>query len=97
VDAELTSLVAGGRDHAAPLGIPSDDDRLATQPRVVTGVDRGVEAVHVAVEDAATGSAHAIILRSLYANCNGHTFLHLWCRIALTARVSRSAIGTLLV
>src|SRR5262249_42458000 len=61
--AERTRLVARGGDHAAPLRVAADDDRLAFELRIVTLLDGPVERVHVDVEDAADDRAHAGILR----------------------------------
>jgi hypothetical protein len=46
-------LITGRSHHAAPVGPAADDQRLAPQRRVVALFDRGVERVHVDVNDAA--------------------------------------------
>src|SRR5204863_8429372 len=51
VDAEFAGVVVGGCDDAASLRGPADDYRLANQRRVVPHLDRGIESVHVDVED----------------------------------------------
>src|SRR5262245_28886888 len=51
VDAELAGLVAGGRHHATLLGRAADDHGLAGKGRVVPDLDRGIESVHVDVDD----------------------------------------------
>ncbi len=52
VDPVLAYLVARGRHHPPTLGAAADDDRLALERRVVADMNRGIERVHVAVEDA---------------------------------------------
>ena len=52
VHAEGARLVARGRDDAAALGV-ADRHRAAAQRGVVALLDRGVEGVHVDVDDAA--------------------------------------------
>ena len=48
--AEAAGLVAGGRDDPA-VGRPADDDALAPQLRVVQLLHRGVEGIHVDVQN----------------------------------------------
>ena len=55
--AELSSLVARGRDDAAALGIPADGNGPSPERGIVALLDGRVEGVHVEVEDAA-GGAH---------------------------------------
>jgi hypothetical protein len=55
VDAEDARLVAGGRDDAPLIrAAATDDDRLATELRAITLLDRGKERVEVDVEDRPT-------------------------------------------
>src|SRR5439155_7118297 len=50
-NAELARFVAG-RAHDAPLrGRTADDDRPATQRRIIALFDRGIESVHVEMEN----------------------------------------------
>ena len=51
VDAEFARLVAGGAHHPTLRRRRPDDDRLAAQRRIVTLLDRGLERIHVQVED----------------------------------------------
>jgi hypothetical protein len=51
--AEPAGLVAGGGHHAATLGRTADDDRAPGQGGVVQHLDRGIEGVHVHVQDRA--------------------------------------------
>jgi hypothetical protein len=51
VDAELASLVVRGRDDAAPLRVPADDERLRPQVGVLQLLHGGEESVQVKVPD----------------------------------------------
>src|SRR5579875_2939854 len=51
-DAELARFIAGGGDHPA-LPRSADRDRLAAQLRIVALFDRGVEGIHVDMDDLA--------------------------------------------
>jgi len=51
VDAEGARLVAGRGDHAPPLGPSAHGERLAAQRGIVALLDRGIERVHVDVND----------------------------------------------
>ena len=52
MDPEATRFVAGGGHHATFAG-SADGDRLAPQLRIVALLDRGIEGVHVDVDDLA--------------------------------------------
>ncbi len=53
VDAEVPSFVAGRGHHPASGGVAADHHRFADERGIVPHVHRGVEAVHVGVQDAA--------------------------------------------
>ena len=53
VDAVAAGLVVGGGDDPAAVGVAPHHHRFADEGGVVPHVDRGIEAVHVAVQDAA--------------------------------------------
>ena len=61
MDAVPTGFVARRRDDTAPTGISADDEGQADEGRVVPRLDRGVETVHVAVED----PTHALVHRTI--------------------------------
>jgi len=48
---ERARLVTGGTDNAPPVGRRSDDDRPATQSRVVALFDRSVKRIHIEVKN----------------------------------------------
>src|SRR5690606_34532925 len=56
--AEPARLVRGTGDDPPALG-GADDDRLALQTRIVEHLDRGVEGVHIDVQDAGAGVVRA--------------------------------------
>jgi len=57
--AKLPRRIRCGRDHAALVALPADNDRLALQRRVKQFLDRHEEGVHIDVEDSARrGNAH---------------------------------------
>src|SRR5439155_13371033 len=62
-DAKCSRLVAGGGDDAALVGIAADGDREAAKRRVVALLDRGVERIHIDMEDAADTKWHRSICR----------------------------------
>jgi hypothetical protein len=51
VNAVAAGDVVGGRHHAPFLGGTAHDDRLANQFRSLSLLDRGIEGVHVDVQD----------------------------------------------
>jgi hypothetical protein len=57
--AEAASFVGGGADDGA-VAQPGDDDGLAAQLRIVALLDRGVEGVHVDVDDLANGHGRRV-------------------------------------
>ena len=59
-DAIVARLVARRSDHAAHSA--ADRDRLAAQRRIVALLDRGVEGVHVDMDDLARDVVHALCL-----------------------------------
>ena len=51
--AELTRFVVAGGQHTAPIARAADADRLSFQRRLIAHLDRGVEAIHVEMDDRA--------------------------------------------
>jgi len=67
MDSVLAGLVVGGRDYASARGVTPDDDGFASKAGIVTGVDRGIKAIHVGMQDAPERRfGHHIILRCIY-------------------------------
>ena len=51
MDAELAGFIIRGRDDSASFGRPPHDDRLPNERRIIAFLDRGVESIHVDMED----------------------------------------------
>ncbi len=61
MDAELAGHVIGCGDNAPPLGRAAHDDRLPGQLRPVALLDRGIEGVHVEMDDFSAGVPHRLL------------------------------------
>src|SRR5579872_706075 len=65
MNAELANGIIRRRHHAAPLGRPPDNERLPHELGPLAFLDRGVEGIHVDVEDH-DDSYPELLTRSLY-------------------------------
>ena len=52
-DAKLSRFVIAGRQHAATIACAAHADRFSAQLRLIAHFNRGVEAIHVEMDDAA--------------------------------------------
>jgi len=57
-DPQTGALRSWQRNHTATVGLPADDDRMASQSRVLTLHDTGVKRIHINMNDFAGEIRH---------------------------------------